>query len=178
MKQPKRKPENPSQVIRHQQAENSDSNEHNESLDDALQIIEAAETVDPKIFAGLPKEKVARAFSIGMSMSRVHSGPLPHPDTVEGYGRVINNGAERVMLMAEKEQAARLEDRAIIRDRSLNQSRNGQIFGFVLCMTAILGGIYLSANGMATAGVVAIIGALVALAGAFIYGKYQEGKDK
>lgn len=47
------------------------------------------------------------------------SGPLPAPDDLEKYGKLINNGIERIVAMAEKEQAARL---AIAKQDSLNSS--------------------------------------------------------
>ena len=37
------------------------------------------------------------------------SGPLPAPHDLEKYDKIIHNGAERIMSMAEKEQASRLE---------------------------------------------------------------------
>lgn len=35
-------------------------------------------------------------------------GPLPPPGALEQFDRIIPNGAERIMVMCEKEQAARL----------------------------------------------------------------------
>lgn len=51
-----------------------------------------------------------------LMMEESHSGPLPSPRAVAGYDEVIQNGAERVMVMAEKEQDSRLEDNKSIRE--------------------------------------------------------------
>ena len=53
----------------------------------------------------------------------------------------------------------------------------GLILGFVIAMTAIGGGIWLSSKGMGGAGLTAIIGALAALVGVFVYGKKQQSKE-
>lgn len=145
--------------------------------EDALQIIETAKTIDPKLFDGIShqkKQSLVRGLALSMSIQKSHSGPLPDPETLDAYNRIIGDGAERIMQMAEKEQNARLDDRKRFTDRMMNQSSLGQIFGFVICMSAIIGGIYLSSIGKETSGISAIITALVALAGAFLYVKAKE----
>ena len=37
-------------------------------------------------------------------VQKSHSGPLPDIETLRGYADLIENGAERIMRMAEKEQ--------------------------------------------------------------------------
>jgi hypothetical protein len=48
---------------------------------------------------------------------------------------------------------------------------------FVLAMTAIGGGICLSLKGMSGVGLTAIISALAALVGVFVYGKSEQKKE-
>lgn len=43
----------------------------------------------------------------GEQTIQVHEGPLPAPDTFEGYERILPGSADRILCMAEKEQAAR-----------------------------------------------------------------------
>lgn len=147
------------------------------STEDALQIIETAKTIDPKLFDGLSHQKrqsLVRGLALSISIQKTHSGPLPDPETLQSYKDIIENGAERIMVMAEKEQSARLEERAAFSRRMMNQSGIGQILGFIICITSIGGGIYLSFVGKETSGITAIITALVALAGAFVYSKVKE----
>jgi uncharacterized membrane protein len=148
-----------------------------ESKDDAMQIIETAKRLDPKFLNGIShskQEALVRGLAMSLSIQKTHSGPLPDPDTLAGYKNIIDNGAERIMAMAEKEQNARLNERSTVSNRMLNQSGTGQLFGFIICMTAIVGGIFLSANGKETSGISAIITALVSLVAAFLYSKHKE----
>ena len=64
------------------------------------------------------------------------SGPLPTPSDLERYGKIIPNGVERIVAMAEKEQEARL---SIAKQDSLNETAAQQARA-----TALKGAIYLS----------------------------------
>lgn len=55
-----------------------------------------------------------------MIARRFHSGPLPPPSDLAQYNDIISNGADRIMAMAEKEQAVRHET---IRQDNLQQAR-------------------------------------------------------
>jgi len=49
--------------------------------------------------------------------------------------------------------------------------------GFVIAMTAVVGGIVLIVKGRDAYGLASIIGALASLAGVFIYGKSKQKKE-
>lgn len=53
----------------------------------------------------------------------------------------------------------------------------GPIYGFVIAMTAIIGGVYLVVSGKETTGLVAIITTVGSLAAVFFYGRYEEKKE-
>lgn len=76
-----------------------------------------------------------------MMQQQAVSGPLPPPQLVAGYNDVIENGAERIMVMAEKEQDGRLEDNKSNRDFNLRAIKGhnfrgafGQIAASVLVL--------------------------------------------
>jgi|GEM_PF-4775651 len=54
---------------------------------------------------GLPPE----TREVVMSFVKHHSGPLPPPEQLEACGAIIPGGAERIMIMAEKQSAHRIE---------------------------------------------------------------------
>lgn len=73
--------------------------------------------------------------TISASLTEITTGPLPHPEHLERYDKVIKNGAERIMQMAEKEQVARLERSAAsveMAKKEVAMQSRGQWFAFVL----------------------------------------------
>ncbi|MGI8784222.1 MAG: DUF2335 domain-containing protein [Acidobacteriota bacterium] len=118
-----------------------------------------------------------RTVSLTASAS-FHSGPLPAPSTLAEYERVFPGCAERIVAMAEKQSAHRQDlERTVVRG-NVNAERRGQICAFVLGAIAIGGGIYLIATGKDVQGLVAILGALGALAGVFVYGRRRQEKER
>jgi uncharacterized membrane protein len=117
-----------------------------------------------------------RSLSIQAEM-RQWSGPLPNPEALERYNQIVPGAAERIIKMAETQHEHRLalEKEAI--DSNVNSQRLGTILGFIIAMTAIIGGIFLAYIGRETSGLTAIISALVGLAGVFVYSKSEQKKD-
>lgn len=70
------------------------------------------------------------------------AGPLPPPAALERFNQIIPNGADRVVTMAEKEQAHRIEYEKISLDATVHESRRGQIFGAIISVVAIGGAIF------------------------------------
>jgi uncharacterized membrane protein len=69
-----------------------------------------------------------------------YSGPIPLPRVAHGWDEVLPGAADRILSMAEREQGHRHDmDR-----RSLGLFGRGQIFGFVMAMSALLTGGYSS----------------------------------
>lgn len=105
------------------------------------------------------------------------SGPIPPPEALERYNDVLPGAAERIIAMAERQQEHRqdLERKAVYSDS--NTQTTGVYLGFIIAMTAIIGGVWLAAKGMPTAGLVSIIAALTSLVGVFVYGKHLQKTD-
>ena len=113
--------------------------------------------------------KVARAYSF--------SGPLPPPEVLEKYNQVVPGLAERIITMAEKQSTHRQElERTVVASNAFVQ-KVGPFLGFIVAMTAVVGGIQLILRGRDGYGLAAIIAALASLAGVFIYGKSKQRKD-
>jgi uncharacterized membrane protein len=106
------------------------------------------------------------------------SGPLPHPALLQGYEKVFPGCAERIVKMAEEQSAHR---RALEQARLAATNRTerlGQVFGFIIAMTAVLGGVYLAAIGKNALAVTSIIGALTTLLTVFVVGKRQQAQER
>ena len=48
-----------------------------------------------------------RTEAIGLMKTTTFAGPLPPPETLQGFENVVPGAAERIIIMAEKEQDAR-----------------------------------------------------------------------
>ena len=80
--------------------------------------------------------------------------------------------------MAERQQSHRHELESTVIKGNASNERRGQLFAFVLAMTAILSGVGLILGGRDTQGLTAILGTLGALAGVFIYGRHKQAQER
>ena len=64
-----------------------------------------------EVLDGLPEDrqdKIRRIVAVAQESSSFR-GPLPHPSHFEGYNNVLPGAAERILAMAEKQQAYNIE---------------------------------------------------------------------
>lgn len=108
----------------------------------------------------------------------VFSGPLPLPNIIAEYDRIIPNGAERIMVMAERQSTHREDLEASVVKGNISSQTRGSYFAFVLALVSILGGFFLIYTGKNTAGLAAIIASVGSLAGVFVYSKYVQRKER
>jgi uncharacterized membrane protein len=94
----------------------------------------------------LPQGNGAAVRSLVRHISH-HTGPLPDPETLEKYNRIIPNGAERIMQIAELQRAHRQaqEQRIVLTDAKL--SLRGQCIGLTLAVFLGAAGWHLGLNG-------------------------------
>lgn len=110
--------------------------------------------------------RVAASFSYGL---------LSAPEALERYNQILPGAADRILAMAERQEQHRQEMEERIITASVSSQKLGVKLGFVIAMTAIVGGIWLALAGRSGAGLTSIIGALAALVGVFVYGKKHQG---
>ena len=96
------------------------------------------------------------------------SSPLPPPSMYGEYDRVHPGSAERILTMAEREQAHRVAMEGIALQASAKDSRLGQYFGFFLALLCIAGGVYLATQGQTIAAIALIVASASGLAGRFL----------
>jgi uncharacterized membrane protein len=79
--------------------------------------------------------------------------------------------------MAESQSAHRQElEKMVIQGDSL--SNQGQLFGFIVAMTVVIGGIGMIFAGKDVLGLSAILGSLATLTGVFVYGSNARRKER
>lgn len=84
---------------------------------------------------------------VSASITEFSKGPLQHPELLKGYNDIIDNGAERIMQMAEAEQRNRFaKDKAGIDSEKTELSliKRGQTMAFALCILFVSAGIVLA----------------------------------
>jgi len=79
--------------------------------------------------------------------------------------------------MAETQHDHRIEIEKSVVDSNIAAQKLGTILGFIVAMTAILGGVFLVYIGKEITGLASIVTALAGLVGVFVYGKLEQKKD-
>lgn len=117
----------------------------------------------------------ARRISASIS---AFQGPLPPPEVLEQYSRIVPNGADRIVAMAEGQMQHRQALESAVVNGNIAAQHRGQLMGFILGLAAILGGIGLIAFDKDTQGLSTIITAFVALAGVFVFGRVEQRRER
>jgi uncharacterized membrane protein len=122
---------------------------------------------------------IQRQQQMMMQVSRQYSfsGPLPPPEVLEKYNQSLPGAAERILSMAEQQSRHRQSLETKVIDANIFVQKVGPFLGFVIAMTAVVGGIVLILKGKDGYGLAAIVTALTSLAGVFIYGKSKQKKE-
>lgn len=136
--------------------------------------IPAADTLCDAALMTQPAEvavasRVSTAASISM---RMHSGPLPDPETLREYDRIVPGAADRVIAMAERQQKHRHDMEKQALTSSFRSEWGGRIAALLVCamafsLSAFLGHCGSPGAASAVAGVtlVAIVSAFLAARG-------------
>jgi uncharacterized membrane protein len=105
------------------------------------------------------------------------SGPLPHPTILAQYNGLFPGGAERIVAMAERNQAHRHEIETIVVRGNVRAQSRGQWFGLIVAVIGMAGAIWLIAHGQTWGGVglggIDVLG----LAGLFIYSHESKKRE-
>lgn len=79
-------------------------------------------------------------------------GPLPHPDDFAHYERTLAGAANRILEVAERQSAHRLDQEKEELRANITARSRGQWFGFSIALVALGLGAYLSAVGLNVVG--------------------------
>lgn len=106
------------------------------------------------------------------------SGPLPSPEKMEHYERVLKGAAERIIKMAEEQGVHRRELEKLALQSDIKRSRWGSIAAFIFGMSTIAVGSVLLFLGKDIQGLIALATALAPILIAFIAGSKQRKKER
>lgn len=104
------------------------------------------------------------------------SGPLPHPDTLAGYDQIVPGAADRIIQKFEQQTEHRIEMERIVINSGTKKESLGLIFGFVIAMTTIIGGIVTALLGKEFLGGGLSFAGLAILVGAFLFTRPKQSK--
>ncbi|MEO5916523.1 MAG: DUF2335 domain-containing protein [Luteolibacter sp.] len=107
----------------------------------------------------------------------IYSGPIPSPEMLGGFNDVMENGADRVMRMAEAQSAHRISIEAKTVASQNRQGECGQIFAMISVLALIAAGVWTTLEGHAGVGATVFGTTIVGVATAFILGKSSMKKD-
>ena len=116
--------------------------------------------------------------SVQLQRKLTFSGPLPPPSILEHYDQVVPGAAERIIAMTEQQSKHRqaLESKVVASD--IFSSKLGLIFGFILGIVAIVGGLLLGLQGQPIYGTIFGGLYLVGIVGVFVFGSQQRRKER
>lgn len=153
-----------------EQSENKDSKitSSEASIDQALD----------SIISDVPEDKREKAIrSLAYIKQEIFSGPIPHPDILRQYENILPGSADRILKMAENQQAHRINLESLAVPSQLKSNRRGQTFGAIICFAILIVSVVFAYFGMKTyAGILATI-ILFSVVALFINGKIAINRD-
>lgn len=145
---------------------------------DLQEIENEIEEVDPDALEDIsPQKKGQLLRAISVLQSSTHSGPLPSPDDLKKYNTIIPNGADRIMVMAERQNQHRIEiEKAVIKSNN-HQSSTGQWMGFILGLGCISASVYMGVNNQPWLGGILGGSTIIGLVTVFVLGKKAQKEE-
>jgi uncharacterized membrane protein len=126
----------------------------------------------------VPPRNTPTRRMVQVTEATAFSGPIPPPELLKQYNDIIPDGANRILTMAEKQSAHRIElEKTVIRgdDRRANL---GLVCGFVFGAIVVYLSYLLIRDGHDVAGATLGTADLVALVGTFIYGTRARRQER
>lgn len=113
-----------------------------------------------------------------VSATQVWSAPMPPPEVLKKYEELIPGAANRILKMTEGQTEHRIQIEKIVIKGDSFRGLLGLIFGFIVSVIALLGGVYIIDKGHDWAGGVLVGLDLVGLAGCFVYGSRSRRAER
>ena len=109
---------------------------------------------------------------------KAFSGPLPHPEVLRKFEEIIPGSAKQIIEQANKQTDHRIDIEKQVIKSDIIKSYLGLVFGFILGLLGIGGGIYAITLGHNIFGPILSGGTLASLVYAFIYGTKTRKEER
>lgn len=139
---------------------------------DTLTEIDELKEKDPKKFAQL---------SLLIQASRIqssYSSPLPPPEIIEGYEKILRGSADRILTMTEKQSEHRRELEKLNLKGEIQRSNTGLWLAFIMTIIIIVCATYLALNSHEATASIMVGATIVGLSGNFIYGSIARKNER
>lgn len=140
------------------------------------------------VLANLPEPLRAALSQPGVSpqtlsmtlaaFSASYSGPLPPAEQIRQYEEVLPGSADRILSMAERQEAHRHALEQLTVREATSRSWWGLRLGFVLAVMIIAIGAAAIFTGHTPEGLATILTPTAILAGVFVYGRREQTKER
>lgn len=136
-----------------------------DEIDTGKSIADKNNAINPEVVSNTqaPSRISKRRSSVSLFY-----GPLPPAEVLAKYNQIIPNGADRIMVMAEKEQSHRQNMDSIVVNSVSSQNRRAQWFAFSMSILALILSAYLFNLGRDGYAISVVCGNFLMIAGAFI----------
>jgi len=106
------------------------------------------------------------------------SGPIPSPQFLEQYDKVVPGAAKIIIDMAHSQAMHRQGLEKTVINSDVVNSRLGLIFGFLIGITGIIAGVVVVLAGQVIAGLIVSGGTIASLVGTFVYGSQGRKRER
>lgn len=140
-------------------------------------IIDASEEL-PEAQREVVRDAVFRLAAMQLSVSESFTSPLPPPRVMRDYEDIHPGAFDRILTLSEVQLAHRQARETQVITADVWQAYLGLLLGFIVTMTAIVGGIQLLAAGRDISGFVLVLAPLVTLSGTFVYAYRRRQEER
>ncbi len=124
------------------------------------------------------QQSVLRKVSQQVSATTSFSGPIPPPEILINYNNAVPDGAERILVMAEKQNEHRMELEAKVVFADIVRSYLGVGAGLVVAVLFGVLAYLLIDGGHEAAGISLGTGTLASIVGTFVYGTISRRRER
>jgi uncharacterized membrane protein len=150
---------------------------NSQESDSQREFEELVKAADPQVYNKLPQDvrpQVMRMVGKVALKITEFSGPLPPPEQLARYNQVLPGAADRIVTMAERQSAHRIELEKLVVSRQLRQSENGQMLAFIIAVLFLIGALVATLLGHDWVGGVLGGTTVLSLVTVFIAGKWEQ----
>lgn len=132
---------------------------------------------DPDLLERVSRRLPLELKRVIVSKMTMYSGPLPDPDTMLRYKQVQDDAADRIIKMAEKEQAHRHSTDHKRLDNDRKAKALGQILGIASVVMVLALSAWLGYCGHPASAATVATGVTASLAAVFVFGQKYKTKQ-